>query len=256
MEIRPRKWRVVSFYTTGTGYEREVKKLIASLDEFGLERHIFACAPRGSWRQNLNWKSEIIGKAFDMFPGQDIVFIDADAVVRQDPVLFDKISAEHIHDVAAHYHPYRMSAPGGSLLSGTLWLANTMEGRRLVDRWHAIGVSQPTVRHQHCLQLAINDLNQSGFPVRVYRLPRAYTLIFDYYRTNRPDPVIEHFQASRRFKREVGQGDRLLNSNFKTLDTMWKGARRAPGPFSIGGKNVRAVLTTKGMQVVTDKDGK
>jgi len=244
-------WRVVSFYTVGTGYEKEVKKLEGSLAALGIPYHLFPCEPRGSWRANLNYKSEIILKAFDLFPDKDIVFIDADGIVRRHPALFDKLSADRTHDVAAHFHPYQQGLRGGSLLSGTLWFANSDIGRRLVKTWHRIGVEHPDVRHQHCLRLAITEMEKAGAPARVYRLPPEYTLIFDYYRVGKFSPVIEHFQASRRLKKEVGRGTPLLNSNFVTLAEKRRGlittrARWAIGPPASRGKtSIRQVRGPK-----------
>ena len=215
------KWVVVSFFTTGTGYEDEVKKLEASLNEFKIDYHLFPCEPRGSWRRNLDYKSQIILEAFDMFPGTDIVFIDADGVVRQYPKLFDKLSNGSDSDLAAHFHPYQgTTMAGGSLLSGTLWFRNSDRGRKIVGRWHDIGLGHQAIRHQHCLRVAINELKKEQFEVKVYRLPREYTLIFDYYRRERPrpQPVVEHFQASRRLRRHVGYGGRLMDSSFSTLE--------------------------------------
>ena len=209
------KWTVVSFYTTGTGYEEEIKKLESSLDRFAIPHKFFPVAPRGSWRSNLNYKSEIILRAFDMYPDRDIVFIDSDAIVRKYPDLFDKLSSFHTYTMAAHFHPYKGNdIPGGSLLSGTLWIQNSPSGRELVELWHKIGVENKTIRHQHCLRLAIEELRAAGRPVEVCRLPREYTLIFDYYAGEEVDPVVEHFQASRRLRVQVGNGEPLVDSNF------------------------------------------
>lgn len=211
-------WKVVSFYTTGTGYENEIKKLQASLDRLSIPYHFFPVEPRGSWRANLNYKSEIILQAFDMFPKKDIVFIDADAVVRRYPELFDKLSEDHQYDVAAHFHPYRGNEiPGGSLLSGTLWFQNSERGRELVRTWNEIGAENKTIRHQHCLRLAIEKLSGEGRYVFICRLPREYTLIFDYYRGEEVLAVVEHFQASRRLRAQVGTGEPLVDSNFTTI---------------------------------------
>jgi len=213
-------WLVVSFYTANTGYEKEVKKLEASLKALNLEYHLFPCEPEGSWRKNLDHKSRVILEAFNMFPDKDIVFIDADGIVRQYPVLFDELSRDRAHDIAAHFHPYKgTNINGGSLLSGTLWFQNSDRGKGLVSEWDKIGRNHPTVRHQHCLRLAINELNRKGVGIKVYRMPREYTLIFDYYKgKNKPNPVIEHFQASRKLRRQVGYGQGLLNSSFTALE--------------------------------------
>ena len=206
-------WVLVSFYTVGTSYEEEIKKLEVSLKKYKIPYHFFPCNPVGTWRGNLNHKSEIILKAFDMFPGQDIVFVDSDAIVRKRPKLFTELSRKHDHDMAAHFHKYSTSVKDGSLLSGTLWFANSQRSRRLVRLWHKIGVEQPTVRHQHCLNIAINDLKAEGVETDVFHMPKEYTQVFDYPGNKPADAVIEHFQASRRFRKEVGKGGPLMDSD-------------------------------------------
>lgn len=209
----PAPWQLVSFYTTGTGYEQEIKKLESSLSSHNIPHHFFPCNPMGSWRANLNHKSEIMLKAFTMFPDKDIVFVDSDALIRKHPRLFDVLSSERKFDMAAHYHGYSTSVDGGSLLSGTLWFANNPQSKRLVKRWHEIGTTCPTIRHQHCLNIAIHELEAEGKPTKVFRLPKEYTQIFDYKGNKPQDAVIEHFQASRRLREQVGVGGPLMDSD-------------------------------------------
>lgn len=204
------KWRVISFYTANTSYEQEIIGLKNSLEKFGIDYHFFACEQKGSWRKNLNAKSECILQAFDMFPDQDIVFIDADGIVRQYPILFDKLSATKDSDVAATFHKYSpRSGDEDELLSGTLWFPNNDRARNLVQRWHEIGLDQEKIRHQQCLRIAIEQKALEGDKVKVYRMPHEYTHVFDYKYKDKNKPVIEHFQASRRFRKEVGYGDVL-----------------------------------------------
>jgi hypothetical protein len=204
-------WQVVSFFTMRTGYEQEIKKLEASLLKFGFAYKFYSYRPTGTWRGNLNYKSETILKAFDEFPDRDIVFLDADAVVRQYPKLFDVFSAEKKYDIAACFFKYRPeSGDPDELLSGTLWIQNGEGGRRLVERWHKLGLEFPGKRHQMCLKEAIARLDKEGRGVRVYRLPFEYTCIFDYGARRGKIPVVEHFQASRRLRRQVGYGVRLI----------------------------------------------
>ena len=203
-------WIVVSFYTAGTGYEQEIKKLEKSLLQFNLPYRFFASPPTGTWRGNLNYKSETILKAFDMFSDKEIVFIDAAALVQQNPVLFDELSGKHEYDIAAHFFKYRpRSGDPDELLSGTLWIQNGEGGRRLVKKWHETGLNHPEVRHQKCLKLAIQNLLGEHEGIRVYRLPFEYTCIFDYPRHGK-QAVIEHFQASRRLRHQVGFGVSLI----------------------------------------------
>lgn len=205
---------VVSYFTKGTGYELEIKNLEASLKIHQLPYKIFEYEPAGTWRANLNYKSECILRAMDMFPDKDIVFLDSDAVVKQYPVLFDELSRNKDYDLSAHFFKYQPeSGDADELLSGTLWIQNGAMGRRLVEKWHEIGLARTgDTRHQLCLKIAIAELTKAGEKVRVYRHPFAYTCVFDYQQAYGIEPVIEHFQASRRLRREVGYGVNLIHS--------------------------------------------
>ena len=206
------KWRVISFYTTGTGYEEEIKSLEESLIRFGVDYHFFPCEPKGSWRENLNYKSWCISEAFNMFPDQDIVFIDADGIMRKYPILFDKLSETKEYDVAATFHKYApRSGDADELLSGTLWFPNNQKGKDLVDAWHKVGLENPNIRHQKCLRHAIDGLQNNGYNINVYRMPFEYTYVFDYRYPVKRQPIIEHFQASRRFRTQVGFGSNLIH---------------------------------------------
>lgn len=193
-----RRWIVVSLFTSGTGYEQEAGKLRASLDALGIDHYVFAYPSVGSWRGNLNYKSASILEAFDRFPDKDIVFIDADAVVRSYPTRFDELSECGVYDMAAHFFE-QSRVERGELLSGTLWFANNDAARRLVREWDEYGRRNPGTRHQKCLQAV---LKASGDRVRVYRLPLEYTCIFDHPARRGKEAVIEHFQASRRYRKQ------------------------------------------------------
>lgn len=204
-------WQVISFFTSGTSYEQEIKNLEISLLKMGFPYKFYSYAPTGTWRGNLNYKSQTILRAFDDFPDRDIVFLDADAVVRRYPDLFDILSHDHTYDIAACFFKYRPeSGDSDELLSGTLWVQNGDGGRKIVEAWHRMGLSHPEKRHQMCLKAVIAALEASGDGVRIYRLPFEYTCIFDYGAARGKTPVIEHFQASRRFRKEVGFGTSLI----------------------------------------------
>ena len=202
---------IVSYFTAGTSYEKVIEDLKRSLLQHGLPNHIFSFPPTGTWRGNLNYKSECIRTAMDLYPNLDIVFVDADAIIRQYPVLFDALSKERTYDISAHFFRYRPeSGDADELLSGTLWIQNGPMGRKIVEAWHKTGLAQPKVRHQMCLKLAIEELKAQGERVRVFRHPFAYTAIFDYPLARLIKPVIEHFQASRKYRREVGYGVNMI----------------------------------------------
>lgn len=189
-------WQAITFATRGTGYEREVVRLKASCEACGVPLRIYFFDNLGSWRANLNFKSQSIMDAMAEFPGKNIVFIDADAVVRSYPTMFDELSERRVSDIAVHY------LRGVELLSGTLWIANTEEGARVVREWHRQAEAHPELRHQVCLQRVVAAYEKRGL-VRVYRLPIEYTCIFDHPLRRGKVAVIEHFQASRRYRRRL-----------------------------------------------------
>jgi hypothetical protein len=192
-------WTAVTFYTTGTGYEQEVKKLLASAGALGLPVVAYAYPSMGSWRANLNYKSECILQAMEGFPGQDIVFVDADAIIRSWPGMFDDLSRVRDHDLAAHYFQWRATSPL-ELLTGTLWVANTERGRAVVAEWDKMARAHPETRHQRCLQVVVENM----VGIRVAMLPVEYTCIYDAPARRGKVAVIEHFQASRKYRRQVG----------------------------------------------------
>ena len=212
-----KKWILISYYTTGTSYEKEIQKLINSLGNHEIDYCIFGKPPLGSWRKNLDHKSAVIRDALKMFPGKDIVFVDSDAIVEKYPVIFDELSNDGLYDIAAAFHKYNGSVGIGSLLSGTLWLRNNDITQAIVSGWHRIGLKNNDVRHQHCLRLAIDEIMMGGNLFFVYRLPTAYTYIFDYNYGKKINPVITHYQASRKLKSEVGDSP-LRDSNFTAKD--------------------------------------
>lgn len=189
-------WTAVTFFTEGTGYQAEVEKLAKSCREQDVPLAIYPVKNLGSWRLNLNAKSATILQAMTGHPGKDIVFIDADAIVRHRPAIFDFLSTAQEWDLAAHYYAASRLIPGGELLSGTLWIANSDAGRKIVKAWDDLARAHPELRHQRCLQRILAQ-DQAA---RVYQLPASYTRIFDAPGMRGVTPVIEHFQASRRLR--------------------------------------------------------
>jgi hypothetical protein len=191
-------WQAVTFYTTGTGYEREVMRLKASCEASNVPLKIYPFPNMGSWRENLNFKSQVIIDAMADYEGLDIVFIDADAIVRSYPKLFDVLSEKRDHDIGVHFLADR------ELLSGTIWMANNEMGLRIATRWHALAQANPKQRHQVCLMLALRELMATEDKPRVVKFPIEYTCIFDHPLRRGKVAIIEHFQASRRYRRRIG----------------------------------------------------
>jgi len=207
---------IISFYTIETGYEKEIERLKDSLRRFNLEHKIYSFEPTGTWRGNLNYKSKTILMALDEFKDRDIVFVDADAIIKRSPFLFTKLSEREEHHIAAHFYEYSpRSGDANELLSGTLWIRNSAKGRKLIRTWHNIALKRSNVRHQKCLKLAMIEMIKKGQLKKsdIYKLPFSYTCIWDYPQAKTCEPVIIHYQASRKLRKEVGYGINLIRSD-------------------------------------------
>lgn len=184
-------FRIVSYYTRNTSYELEAKKLIESLEKLGLPYEIEVIDTLGSWQKNTQYKAIFIRKMMDKHDG-NLVYLDADCVVRRYPELFDTLDNKGI-DFAVHYYK------GEQLASGTMYFANCPFVAAFVDSWIELNKQNPDTLDQQTLQ---NLLKNGWKNLQVLVLPPEYCKIFDLM-VDIKDPVIEHFQASRRLKEEV-----------------------------------------------------
>jgi hypothetical protein len=202
--VRELPYVIISYYTLDTPYQTEIKNLRASLEKFRLPFHIYGVLSRGSWIRNVQINEEIILRAFDDFPGKAIVSLDADAVVIKYPALFECLDC----DFAAHYHTWAKQART-ELLCSTMYFQNTEITRHFLEDCLRRYKDCPSTRQQPNMQAVFN--NKWSRRSTVYRkemrfinLPPQYCKIFDLM-ADIKFPVIEQYQASRRFKKLVGK---------------------------------------------------
>jgi hypothetical protein len=186
----------VAYYTTGTPYEEEAKLLRASLDLFRLEYEIQGVPSLGSWQKNTQFKAFFIQEMLAKYSDRPVVYLDADAIVRAYPILFDEINC----DIAVHHYDNKRRN-FKELLSGTVYFGTSSKAREIVEVWIETNRELPEQWDQKNLQLALDRVPDVSF----VELPPSYCLIFDLMKDQGP-AVIEHFQASRRFKQ-------IINSN-------------------------------------------
>lgn len=182
------KYIIISFFTRETEYENEVQNLIASLKKLNLTYAIYSVPNLGNWCKNAQYKAKVILYALQRYRDYNIVYVDADAIIQQNPILFEIIQ----EDFACHFKN------GKELLSGTLFFKNCTKIYKLVQHWIDENTKHPLVWDQRNLA---NELKQHTEIVTL-NLPPQYTQIFDTMK-NCGTPVIEHFQASRRFKARI-----------------------------------------------------
>lgn len=183
-----RSFIVVAYYTKDTGYEEEIKNLEKSLKALSLSYHIQAIENTGSWIANTNYKATFCKIMLEIFK-RPILYVDADAIMRQYPAFLDDVDC----DMAAHCRY------GQELLTGTLYFNNTANAKRIISEWIMEVWKFPNIWEQKNLAKVLRRLKNQ---VKVVDLPPTYCQIFDTMK-NVGQPVIEHFQASRRLKKEV-----------------------------------------------------
>lgn len=124
-------YRVISGYTFATPYEQEIKDLEAGLKRFGIPYKFYGYHSTGDWTRNTMQKANIFMWAMHEYPDEDILWIDADALVKAPLTFFDNLREDA--DISFRYHPNPRI--GKELLSGTLFIRNNEVGRKLVDAW-------------------------------------------------------------------------------------------------------------------------
>jgi len=181
----------ISYYTKNTGYESEYPKLEMSLKRFNLDYEIVSIQSQGDWFANCFYRSIFVKDMLDKYK-RPVIWIDCDAIVQQDPVLFLSLIE---YDFAYHLRQRRNG--NCELLGGTMYFNYTNNVFMLLTKWVEL-VNKDRKKYrldQSFLHEAVNLLKG----LKVFHLPATYCQIFDIMK-DEGTPVIEHFQASRKYK--------------------------------------------------------
>lgn len=177
---------VCAFFTDN--YADQVASLAASVESFGLAFYKKRYDSRGFWEANTRIKPEFLLHCLDKFPDKDVLYLDADSVMKKFPDLLVNFNG----DIGVYASDTRQGFTH-SYLTGTLFLTNNDCVRRFLHRWIESQGAKATDVDQDGFQKAV----QWSTDVRVVSLPASYTKIFD--RSDMGgEAVIEHYQASRR----------------------------------------------------------
>ncbi|KKN46752.1 hypothetical protein LCGC14_0669760 [marine sediment metagenome] len=206
------KFLVVAFYTLDSPYEDEAIAFKKTCEEFGLELEMVGYPSRRTWVENAGLKPMFLHAMLQHHPGRDLLYVDVDARFRQYPKMFDSFDG----DIGVHYLKSPNRPP--HLLSGTIYLKNTPEVLKLVEAWYDAQLKKPRAWDQKLLAKTIKDYPD----LKIIDIPANYTQIFDIMK-NVGEPVIEHLQASRRFRK-------LMNKSRIQYPHV---------PFAIGGTKIR-----------------
>jgi hypothetical protein len=195
---------VVGYYTVNTPYEEEAQNLIRSLNKLGVNQDVIGVKTLGNWQANTRFKAGFMLDMLIKWPNHRLLYVDVDAVVHRMPDLFKNYNC----DIAVRWQDFRWRK--NECLSGTIYMENNERTKRICELWRDINVKEGNKSNrmeQWNLDTVINQMKKEDPNFTYKNLPPEYTMIFDSMRGMYPDivPVIEHFQASRRFRNDVNE---------------------------------------------------
>ena len=184
---------IVSGFSEKTPYEDEAKKLEESLKKIDLKYKIYPFKNQKSWHKNCQQKAIIIKNALEEF-NTNVFWTDSDSIINKNPDLLESLNC----DFACHF--LKTSWNDNELLSGGIYFGNTPVAKKMIDRWISINNSNATMDQKNLQQVC----EEMKGEIRFFLLPAEYVKIynFDRWQGSNP-PIITHFQASRRFKKQV-----------------------------------------------------
>jgi hypothetical protein len=195
---------IVGYYTVNTPYEEEAQNLLESLNKLGINHDISGVKTLGNWQANTRFKAGFMLDMLIKHPKYRLLYVDCDAVVHSMPNLFKNYNC----DIAVRWQDFRWRK--NECLSGTIYMENNERTKRICELWRDINVNEgnsSSRMEQWNLDTVITQMKTEDPKFTVKNLPAEYTFIFDSMKAMYPNaiPVIEHFQASRRFKGDVNE---------------------------------------------------
>ena len=197
--------KFISFYTGH--YEWDAEQLKKSMNKLGIRNHDVEYRDRvGSWEANTQMKAPFILEK--LLENDAVVWTDADSRVRQVPTFFDTITT----DVGLFFLSKELAGvfvlPEHSILqnvdsylqSGTMYFKNNDRVIKLLETWIELNKKDSQQWDQWTLQVALQNSD-----VTITHLPPEYVWMDGVVSTaySVRNPVIEHTQASRRFKSKI-----------------------------------------------------
>ena len=177
----------VAWATTDQFYLMQAERLARSLNLFGLESHVVFRKRPGDWRACCFFKSLFILEMLDTFPGQGVVYLDADAEVMAYPELLDNITT----DLAF------VENGNGYGIASMVYFKNNKKSRLFIAEWRRLNEEFPDnqAADQENFGVLARSWESDG-KITVTHLPTSYC-VEDGITRNPPEPVIMQWIASR-----------------------------------------------------------
>lgn len=182
----PDSFIVCCFYTDS--YRSHALNLKESLDKFNLNYYFKEVEDAGYWEANTRIKPHFILECLKKFPNKNVLYLDADALVKKPLDYFNTINAD-----VAFYKTKGMPGMSHDYLASTMFFNNTANTMTLVEQWITEQVDgKQTQVDQDSLDSAMQKLSDT---LTVEALNPGYIKIFD--KDYDGDIYIEQYQASR-----------------------------------------------------------
>ncbi len=181
---------VISFYTKGTIYEKEIEDLAASCRALEVDHYIEEREDLGSWERNCCQKPLFILECLERF-NQPLLWVDADGILLKKPDLELPGS-----DLGLYFNNRRTH----HARNATIYLSPTPAAKAFLKLWYETAQAlnarprKPLTPDQ---PIMISLLRKKVVALNVGSLPLAYMQIFDRDRLPLDETVVLHFQASR-----------------------------------------------------------
>lgn len=195
---------IVCYYTQGTPYALDVQGLKESCEKWNLAYQIEPIESFGSWELNCCYKPFFLLSKLQELQ-RPLFWIDADAVILKKPLPLAEFSVDlavRINASLGFDHPSKV-------ISNSIFVNATQEAALLLKSWATIcysGLTDPARKEEYWDQVGLRDaIFASTHNAKVVNLPHAYAAIYDHPIDNKEilEPIIEHTQASRRYKKLI-----------------------------------------------------
>lgn len=177
-----------SMFTTDTPYEKVVLDLKQTMDQFNVKYELVGVVNRGSWIKNTQMKPAIILNTMKKY-NTDIVWLDADALMKKKPVLFDKIDT----DIGFYF-----IKEWDEFITGTMYFRNCEKVRNFLQVW-----ADACIKSDKPDGPVFQEEIKKRKDIRIEFLPPDYCKIFDNELIHSLDPVIVHTQVSRKYRDKI-----------------------------------------------------
>jgi len=187
---------VICFYTAQ--YKELAMRMKLSVRRFGFETDVVEIESKGDWLANVHYKTVFMRDKL-LEHKRDIVWLDADSVVNRYPAAFVNFDGDlgvHFIDWSRHTQGKRSQI---ELDDAVTYLAYNERTLAMVEDWIKFNAVCPRRAEQLNLQIMLEQGDYAKKGLRVVNLPAEYCTIFDTMQ-DVENPVIEQFQASRKFK--------------------------------------------------------